>query len=48
MWMECLITDSTVIAVAAYLEAEAIQTGHGVHLRTVVGSQSSRVSEEWY
>ena len=46
-WTECLITDSTGVAVAAYLEAEAIRTGHGVH-RTVVGSQSSRVSEGWY
>ena len=26
-WMECLATDSTVIAAAAYLEAEAIRTG---------------------
>ena len=42
-WMECLVTDSTVIAIAAYLEAEAIRTGHGVH-RTVVGSQSSGAS----
>ena len=42
-WMECLVTDSTVIAIAAYLEAEAIRTGHGVH-RIVVGSQSSGAS----
>ena len=41
-WMECLVTDSTVIATAAYFEAEAIRTGHCVH-RTVVGPQSSRV-----
>ena len=42
-WMECLTTDSTAIAAAAYLEAEAIRTGHGVH-RIVIGSQSSGVS----
>ena len=42
IWLDCLTTDSTVTATAAYFEVEAIQTGQGVH-RTVVGSQSSRV-----